>query len=119
MTSCWLNIDAGPRLPWKNEVENLFLQQSVQPNTLVTFLPFAVILVIFYFLLIRPGTQRQKKLQQMIDSLKVGDRVVTGSGIYGTITGLKNDRIQVRIAENVKIEMSKNAVTALQNPEEE
>ena len=119
MTSCWLIIDAGPRLQWKNEVEKLFLQQTVQPNTLVTFLPFVVILVIFYFLLIRPGTQRQKKLQLMIDNLKVGDKIVTGSGIYGTVTGLKNDRIQVRVAENVKIEMSKNAVTALQNPEDQ
>lgn len=55
----------------------------------------------------------------MIDNLKVGDKIVTSSGIYGTVMGLKNDRIQVRIAENVKVEMSKNAVTALQNPEEE
>ena len=55
----------------------------------------------------------------MIDGLKVGDKIVTNSGIYGTIMGFKNDRIQVRVAENVKIEMSRNAVSALQNPEEE
>jgi preprotein translocase subunit YajC len=97
----------------------LFLLQSVQPSAIVSLLPFLVILVIFYFLLIRPGTTRQKKLQQMIDNLKVGDKIITGSGIYGTIMGLKNDRIQVRVAENVKIEMAKSAVTALQNPEEE
>ena len=97
----------------------MFLQQTVQPNTIVTFLPFVVILVIFYFLLIRPGTTRQKKLQQMIDNLKVGDKIITSSGIFGTVMSLKNDRIQVRIAENVKVEMSKNAVTALQTPEEE
>jgi len=119
MTSCWLIQDAGPRLQWKNEVQNLFLQTTAQPNTIVTFLPFVVILVIFYFLLIRPGTTRQKKLQQMIDNLKVGDKIITSSGIFGTVMSLKNDRIQVRIAENVKVEMSKNAVTALQNPEEE
>jgi len=83
------------------------------------YAPFILIPVIFYFLLIRPGTTRQKKLQQMIDSLKVGDKIVTNSGIYGTIMGFKNDRIQVRVAENVKIEMSRNAVSALQNPEEE
>jgi preprotein translocase subunit YajC len=97
----------------------LFLQTPVQPNALVGFLPYAFILIIFYLLLIRPGTTRQKKLQEMIDNLKVGDKIVTGSGIYGTIMGFKNDRIQLRIAENVKIEMSRNAVTALQNPEEE
>jgi len=119
MTSCWLISGVGPRLQWKNEVQILFLQQSSQLSTLGGILPFVVILVIFYFLLIRPGTQRQKKLQQMIDNLKVGDKIITGSGIYGTIMGLKNDRIQVRIAENVKVEMAKNAVTALQIPEEE
>ena len=97
----------------------MLLQQATQPNAIISLLPFLVILVIFYFLLIRPGQTRQKKLQQMIDNLKVGDKVVTNSGIYGTIMGFKNDRIQVRVAENVKIEMSKNAVSALQNPEEE
>jgi len=50
---------------------------------------------------------------------KVGDKVVTSGGIYGTIVGLRGDRIQLRIAENVKVDMSRNAVTALQNPEEE
>jgi len=101
----------------------LLLQQTPTPGGLVSILgqlgPFVVILVIFYFLLIRPGQSRQKKLQQMIDALKVGDKIVTNSGIYGTIMGFKNDRIQVRVAENVKIEMSRNAVSALQNPEEE
>jgi preprotein translocase subunit YajC len=110
---------AGHRLHWKNEVEKLFLQQSTQLSPIIGFLPYLLILVIFYFLLIRPGTTRQKKLQEMIDNLKVGDKIVTGSGIYGTIMGFKNDRIQVRIAENVKVEMARNAVTALQNPEEE
>lgn len=112
-------FDVGPRLQWKNEVEKLFLLQSAQPSALVSLLPFVLILVIFYFILIRPGTVRQKKLQQMIDDLKVGDKIITTSGIYGTIMGFKNDRIQVRVAENVKIEMAKNAVTALQSPEEE
>ena len=55
----------------------------------------------------------------MIDNLKPGDKVVTSGGIYGTIVGLKDDRIQLRIAENVKVELSKNAVTALQGSEQE
>jgi preprotein translocase subunit YajC len=107
----------GPRPQWKNEVQNLFLQ--TQPNAIVSLLPFLVILVIFYFILIRPGQTRQKKVQQMIDNLKVGDKIITNSGIYGTIMGFKNDRIQVRVADNVKIEMARNSVSALQNPEEE
>lgn len=54
----------------------------------------------------------------MIQSLKVGDKVITNGGIYGTIAGLKGDRIQLRVAENVKIEMSRSAVTALQTEEQ-
>jgi len=97
----------------------LLLQQTPQPSTIVSLLPFVLILIIFYFIIIRPGTTRQKKLQAMIDSLKVGDKIITSSGIYGTIMGFRGDRIQVRVAENVKLEMSRNSVTALQNPEEE
>ena len=82
-------------------------------------IPFVFIFIIFYFVLIRPGTSRQKKLQQMLDNLKVGDKIITNSGIYGTIMGFRNDRIQVRVADNVKIEMARNSVSALQNPEEE
>ena len=55
----------------------------------------------------------------MIDNLKAGDKVVTSGGIYGTIVSTKDDRIQLRIAENVKIELSRNAVTALQQPEQQ
>ena len=65
------------------------------------------------------GPPPAEKLQEMIDSLKVGDKVVTSGGIYGTIVGLKDDRIQLRVAENVKIELSRNAVTALQGSEQE
>ena len=96
----------------------MFLQ-TAQPSAIVSLLPFLVILVIFYFILIRPNSTRQKKLQQMIDNLKVGDKIITNSGIYGTIMGFRNDRIQVRVADNVKIEMARNSVSALQNPEEE
>ena len=55
----------------------------------------------------------------MINNLKPGDKVVTSGGIYGTIVSLKADRVQLRIAENVKIEMSRNAIAALQTPEED
>jgi preprotein translocase subunit YajC len=66
-----------------------------------------------------PARRQQKKLQEMINSLKAGDKVVTSGGIYGTIVGIKDDRIQLRIAENVKIELSRNAITALQESEKE
>ena len=95
------------------------LQQAQQPGGIVAFLPLIFILAIFYLIVFLPARRRQKKLQNMVDNLKSGDKVVTQGGIYGTIVGLRGDRIQLRIAENVNIDMSRSAVTALQNPEEE
>ena len=98
----------------------MFLQQQTQaPGSLISFLPLVLILGIFYLIVFLPARRRQKKLQNMIDNLKAGDKVVTSGGIYGTIVGFKDDRIQLRVAENVKIELSRNAVTALQSSEPE
>ena len=98
----------------------MFLQaQAQQSSGIVSFLPLVFILGIFYLIVFLPARNKQKKLQAMIDNLKVGDKVVTSGGIYGTIATLKDDRIQLRVAENVKIELSRNAVTALQEPDKE
>jgi preprotein translocase subunit YajC len=98
----------------------VFLQQQAQqPGGIVSFLPLIFILGIFYLIVFLPARRRQKKLQEMISNLKAGDKVVTSGGIYGTIVGFKDDRIQLRVAENVKIELSRNAVTALQGSETE
>src|SRR5438132_10422244 len=95
----------------------LFQQQTQAPGGIISFLPLIFILGIFYLIVFLPARRRQKKLQEMIDNLKVGDKVVTSGGIYGTIVGFKDDRIQLRVAENVKVELSRNAVTALQESE--
>jgi preprotein translocase subunit YajC len=97
----------------------VFLQQAPQPSGIVAFLPLLFILAIFYLIVFLPARRKQKKVQEMIDNLKSGDKVITSGGIYGTIVGLKSDRIQLRVADNVKIEMSRSAVAALQRPEEE
>jgi preprotein translocase subunit YajC len=98
----------------------MLLQQSTPAASgIISFLPLVLILGIFYLIVFMPARRRQKKLQDMIDNLKAGDKVVTSGGIYGTIVGFKDDRIQLRIAENVKIELSRNAVTALQGSESE
>ena len=98
----------------------MFLQTAEAPNNIFNLaLPFLAVFAIYYFIVIMPSRRSQKKVQEMIENLKVGDKVITNSGIYGTISGLKEDRIQVRIAENVKVEMSRNSITALQNPDQE
>lgn len=94
-------------------------QQAQQPSSFINFLPLVFILAIFYLIVFLPARNRQKKLQTMIDNLKTGDKVITSGGIYGTIVSTKDDRVQLRIAENVKVELSRNAVTALQQPEQQ
>jgi len=90
------------------------------PNPLIGFLvPMGLILVIFYFLLIRPANKKQKALQAVIDNLKNGDKVITTGGIHGVVAGITDDIIQLRVAPNVKIEISRNAVSALQRDQAE
>ena len=96
-----------------------FQQQTQAPGGIISFLPLILILGIFYLIVFLPARRRQKKLQVMIDNLKAGDKVITSGGIYGTIVAIKDDRIQLRVAENVKIELSRSAVTALQGSEQE
>lgn len=76
--------------------------------------PMGLILVIFYFVLIRPASKKQKALQAMIDSLKNGDKVITTGGIHGVVAGITDDIIQLKIASGVKIEISRNAVAGMQ-----
>ena len=97
----------------------MFLQETQQPVGFIGYLPLVLVLAIFYLIVFMPARRRQKKLDDMIAALKAGDKVITNSGIYGTIVGFKGDRMQIRVAENVKLEMSRNAVAALQKPEEE
>lgn len=82
-------------------------------NPLSMLLPIVGMLAIFYFLLIRPQQKRQRETQKMISALKTGDKVVTTAGIYGTIAGIKDDVVYVKIADNVKVEMLKSAVSAV------
>ena len=97
----------------------MFLQTPATPNDSGIIYAFPIIAIIYIVLVVLPTRRDRKKVQAMIDSLKVGDKVITSSGIYGTIAGLREDRIQIRVAENVKLEMSRNAVTAFQNPDPE
>jgi preprotein translocase subunit YajC len=92
----------------------ILLAQASQPGGLTLFLPLILIMVIFYFLMIMPAQRRQKKVAAMLRELKNGDRVITNGGIYGTIVGLEDDAVQLRIAEQVKIKISRSAIAGLQ-----
>lgn len=85
-----------------------------QPSGFIQFLPFAIILAIFYFLILAPMKRRQKKIQAFQEALKVGDKIVLTSGIYGAITRLEPRSVQVQIAEKVRIEVARQAVAGYQ-----
>lgn len=103
------------------EVESVtaLLAQSSQPSAFMALLPFAVVLGIFYFLIILPAQRQRKRQQQMLAALKSGDKVITTGGLYGTIVGLRDDVVQLRIADQVRIEVARSAIAGLQASKEE
>lgn len=88
--------------------------QSASP--LVSLLPFILIFAVFYFLVILPGRRQQKKKEAMIASLKKGDRIITSGGIHGTVAGVEDQTILLKVAENAKIRVAKSAVAGKVNP---
>lgn len=85
-------------------------QGAAQPQGMLGFLPLVIIFVIFYVLLILPQQRKQKKHQEMLDNLKVGDEVITQGGLYGKITDAKAETFVVEIAPNVKVRIGRGAV---------
>ncbi len=81
-----------------------------QGNFITALLPFILVFVIFYLLIIMPSRKKQRRHQEMIRALKPGDKIVTTGGIYASIMGVKEDRLEVKISSNVKIEITKNSV---------
>ena len=78
--------------------------------------PFFFMGGIFYFMLWRPQKQEQQRRADLLNGLKEGDNIITIGGIYGTITAISEKRVKVKVAENVEIEMARNAVSGYQNP---
>ena len=85
------------------------------PSGIALFLPLILIMVIFYFLMILPAQRRQKKVTEMLKALKTGDKVITNGGIYGTVVGLEDEAVQLRVAEQVKMKVARSAIAGLQS----
>ena len=83
-------------------------------NPLVQLIPFALVLAIFYFIILLPMKKRQKKVQEFLSALKVGDRVITSGGIYGTITKINDQSLQLQVAQSVRLEVARNAIVGYQ-----
>lgn len=78
------------------------------------FVPFVLVLAIFYFIILLPMKRKQQKVQEFLSGLKVGDRVITTGGIYGQVTRLGEQSIQLQIADKIKIEVARAAIGGYQ-----
>ncbi len=98
----------------------LILAQANAPQppggSLVGMLPmFILILLIFYFIVYLPQKKEQKRKQELINSLKKGDKVITAGGIHGIVVGIKENTVLVKVDGEVKLEVSKSSVSLLEN----
>src|ERR1700741_1548205 len=83
-------------------------------STWLQLVPFVIVLGIFYFIILLPMKRKQQKVQQFLDSLKVGDRVITTGGIYGQVTRLADQSLQLQVADKMRIEVAKSAIGGYQ-----
>jgi preprotein translocase subunit YajC len=88
-------------------------QAQAEPNAIMSFLPLILLVVVFYFLLIRPQMKRNKEHRNMIASLSKGDEVITGGGLAGRINELGEHFVSVEIAENVIIKVQKQSIASV------
>jgi len=89
--------------------------EGAAPNPFAQMVPFLLILVIFYFVLIRPQQKRVQEHTKFVDSLKKGDDVITESGLFGTVVGIDDGSVILKVAENVKIRYLKSKVSGRQS----
>lgn len=79
-------------------------------GNLAQFAPLVLIFIVFYFLLIRPQQKKAKEHQTFLTNLKKGDKVITGGGIHGQVTGMTDTVVTLEIAENVRIKVNRGAI---------
>ncbi len=89
------------------------LAQAAQPSPLMSFVPMALILIVFYFLLIAPMRKRQRELQAQVDAMEKGDTVITSGGLHGKVAGIDGTTVILEIADKVKVRVSKSAINSV------
>jgi len=94
-------------------------QSSGAASALVQFAPIVAIGLVFYFLVIAPANKQRKQTQEMLGSLKKGDRVITTGGIYGKVQGVEPDAVYLKIADNVTVKVTRSAISGLAPGESE
>jgi preprotein translocase subunit YajC len=99
-----------------NFILGLFLQTQGaggMEQLLSTIVPFALIILVFYFLILRPQQKRQKERQKLLESVRKGDRIITTGGMHGLVEGIEDKSLLVKIDDNVKVKIEKSAVSVI------
>ena len=94
-------------------IQNAWAQNAGGGDPFLSFLPLIVVFVVFYFILIRPQTKKQKEHQEMINALEVGNEVVTAGGILGKIQEMNENYVNLEISENVTIKIQRQTISSL------
>jgi len=96
-------------------ISNAIAQDAsvTEPSALTGLLPVVVMIVLFYFLLIRPQQKKINAHKKLIEALRRGDKVLTSGGIYGTISKVEDDFIQLEVATDIKVKLDKNSISTV------
>ena len=94
-------------------IQNAWAQNASGGDPFLSFLPLILIFVVFYFILIRPQTKKQKEHQEMINALEVGNEVVTAGGILGKILEMNENYAHLEVSENVTIKIQRQTISSL------
>jgi preprotein translocase subunit YajC len=89
------------------------MNAAPQSNMLVQLIPFVVIFAIFYLLIIMPARKKQKQHQNMVSSLRGGERIITAGGIYGTVSRIMDDRFEIQVDGNTKLQITKSSIASV------
>ncbi len=94
-------------------VSNAYAQGAGGQESLMSLLPLVLIFVVFYFLLIRPQTKRQKEHREMVEALKAGDEITTAGGLLGKVTEVKENFVRVQLADNLVVTVQRHTISAV------
>lgn len=103
-----------PTVPFKGLLLAMSASADSSVSPLIQLIPFALVLAIFYFVILLPMKRRQKKVEAFLTALKVGDKVVTSGGLYGAVAKMGDQSVQLQIASNVRVDISRAAIVGYQ-----
>jgi preprotein translocase subunit YajC len=99
---------------WPSLVVAMAVPPGQSASPLLQFIPFVLVLGIFYFVILAPMKRRQKKVEEFLTALKVGDKVVTTGGLYGSVARLEENSVHLQIAPNVRVEVARSSIAGYQ-----